>query len=226
MPPKIIFTYYDCQYYGESCRDILRDSGVEHDDVRFESYAEFQEIKSDKTKFPFAKIPVLSYSKDGTSPPIILSESNAILHFLGEELGYVPNSLALGQSLMLVSALQDNLKGFLQSNDLDTMKAWFEGDLRAQLDQLEALTAHWNPDGTKYFFGTDKPVPGEFHFMELILHWKRFYSKVLDSHPKLTAMHAKILNRENIQKYLSGPDRCKRRSMREPKEGSVVPSIC
>ncbi|KAH8929922.1 hypothetical protein BT69DRAFT_1315306 [Atractiella rhizophila] len=225
MTPKITLTYYDCQGVAESIRVLLKDSGVPFEDDRFYSREEFGKVKFDVTKFPFAKIPVLSYSKDDSSLPVLLCEANAIIHFLGQELGYIPTPLAYSQSLMLVSNLLDIRRSFSNWDDLAAWKAWFEGELRGYLDQLEVLTTHWNPDGTRYFFGTEKPVPGEFFFMEVISHWKKVYSKVLDHHPNLKALYEKLQNRERVQAYLNSPERPKKRSISDPAEGRVLPVL-
>ncbi|CAB4001534.1 hematopoietic prostaglandin D synthase-like, partial [Paramuricea clavata] len=84
--PEYKLHYFSLRARGEPIRFILKLAGVKYTEVTYDwGSEEWAKAKKDCSKYAFGTMPVLEI--DGTP----ISQSMAIMRYLGKELGYAPD---------------------------------------------------------------------------------------------------------------------------------------
>nr|XP_054773701.1 S-crystallin SL11-like [Lytechinus pictus] len=100
--PKYKLMYANTRGRAESIRMLFALKGLEFEDYRFKE-GEWQQIKNDKTLFPFGQIPVLLIN--GKSMP----QGRAIMRHLGREFGFYGANNAEADQIDIVCETIDDI---------------------------------------------------------------------------------------------------------------------
>lgn len=194
-------TYFDFSgSRGEECRLALHLAKVPFDDVRIDR-ATWLEMKP---KTPYGSLPILEVEGKGT-----LTQSNAILQYIGNQHGLLPRDpweSARHEAVMCaVEELRGHMTPSLRAADDETKKKLRE-------DLAQNYLARWGENVERQirgpFVGGEKISVADLKLFT-ILRW--ITSGVLDhipaalweNHPKLTALQAAVESHPDVADWYS-----------------------
>jgi len=199
-------TYFNARGRGEIIRLVLVTAGVPFEDKRIE-HSDWPAKKSSIEKdLVFGQIPLLEFGD------VKLCQSLAIARFLARKYNLAGKTdLDQARADMIVDCIEDAVKiiipfAFIEQDPAKKealKKKYVEELLPAFLDKLQAILVS-NNGGNGYFVGdsltwADLYLVQGYAWLELMAGLQSPLSK----HPKLSALHQRILSQPNIAAYMA-----------------------
>jgi len=206
---KYTLYYFDLEGLGEVSRLLFAAAETEFEDKRYPHemkdgkahHPEWEADKPNRTKFPFAKLPVLQINEETYIP-----QSRAIENFLAKKFGFYGKTHI---EAALIDGIVEQFKDIASSwkehrtKGDEEIKKFFTTALPDQYAHLENLLKE-NKSG--YFVGKKKPSLADIvAYRFLNSYWAPDYKvqshETLKGFPNLTKLHETIGNLEQIKAY-------------------------
>jgi glutathione S-transferase len=210
--PKLKLFYFNIKGKGEPIRLLCAYAGLELEDYRFNSYAEFLEMKQ---RMAFGQVPLLEVDNgDGEKHQLVQSAS--ILTYLAKIAGLYPEKDHLLAAKVDAALVQesDAFTGTTVATYtkrfgivLDEEKSWELINKEVLPRHLASVEALLGKSPTGWIAGTQEPSPPDFVWFSKFVDYLPNTSHVdpaiksLDGYPKCQAFVQKFKDLGPIQEY-------------------------
>lgn len=198
MSSKYVLTYFNAKGRAETIRLVFAVAGVPFEDKRIQG----QNWPELKPQTPWGHIPILTVEGKGT-----IGQSIAIARYVAREHGLAGKT---AWDTAIVDSIVDSVTEIREKRydvhfEKDEAKKkqlhdGFKGTISASLNGLEKiLTA--NHDGAGFFVGSDITL-ADIHFFTIFDSTRGVYPTLLDDHPKLKSLFARLEAHPKIADYI------------------------
>ncbi|CAD5220925.1 unnamed protein product [Bursaphelenchus okinawaensis] len=197
--PDYKLLYFDIRGRAECARLILNYAKIPFEDVRIPK-GEWENIKGDKTRFPYGQVPVLLVDN------VPIAQSMALVRYLAAEAGLAgKNNLEaaqIGQIEETCRIFSDSLGLYRKALFMNTpnQETLFTNLFTPTCEkQLPVIEGHITSNG---FFHESGVSYVDFYFADLFKTFYNVHQNVMSKYPKLVEHMKKVFELPELQAYL------------------------